>query len=553
MSISSVSSVDTGFYWSNGLPRLSDEQRIAQRNALIAQCKPVSEEDLPESWKVSSGYTSPGKDKAPETTVLSGANDASVAVTRHPAEGATSPSYTLRLGGEDSQLNVEFGGNLRIAKGEDGLYSVYFSDSNVTRTYAEDGSFTEISGDTTDADGSRIFVSTTPGETMQGGSGNDTFLVYGSCSHINTGEGDNTVILKNASSLARSDPSLTTGDGNNTITVEGAFSGTMSLGNGDNTVSIGTLTGTLSLGDGRNHVTIDSMNKGFGGALASISTGNGDSHFSIKKMGNGASISNLFTTSSESSVAESARRTFAIGSMSDQASISLHSGTNSLDIGSMQDGASVSQLFGDMNLNIQQMSGYAKAFCLSDRTSVTVRNMSGDTQLSVAGQSSVQIEEMAGSANVSVSDRPGGFLLLDPETGQLAGYESRPAEVYIGTMKDSTALSLIGSGHTAAIASIQDDALIDSLNSSADSGTNIIIANADDASSFPAENVTVHILSELTQEQLESVEALLVEWRREREEAGLPATKQDLWASLNGEVSAEEEMAQRIALLLSWN
>ena len=557
---------------------ITDEQRAALAAKFVAA---LSSSSAHLSW---GGPANPVE--GTETTRVTGANGAAVAVTQRGGAVA-SASFTLHLGEEGGpRTDVDFSGNLRVGRTEDGLYAVYFMDDDVTRTYAEDGSFTEVSGDRTDADAGRIFISTTANDTLRGGGGNDTFLVYGSSASVNTGEGDNTVIVKYGTLLGRpaSCCALTTGNGNNTVTVEGIWSGAMALGDGNNTVSLramgskSTLTtgngdnaiavdcmkgGTLTLGDGGNRVTVGAME----GFYPRIVTGNGDSALSIGKMDGHANIGGTHPAS------DSARRTISIGSMSGHGSIHLGFGTNTLsvgsmsgnssvhcesgmntmDIGSMDGEASIGQWAGEMTCNIGRMTGSAKAYCRAERTSLTIRNMDGDAYASVAGKSSVRVEEMAGAAHMAISDLPGGLLLpFDPATGAPVPYEPCTSEVFIREMRDTAALSLAGSGHTVAVAGMRDDAAIEMAESTENSGVDVFIGEADETATLPGGNAAVRVLSELEPEELDAVKTMLAGWRAEREAAGLPAASRDLWASLHGDDGKEEELLRRVAMLLPW-
>jgi hypothetical protein len=451
-----------------------------------------------------------------ETTRIAGANGASVAVTQHPATEYGALPYTLHLGEGSGQLDIELSGNARIGKTEDGLYSVYFSNGDVTRTYAADGSFTETSGDQTNADAGRIFISTT-NENLQGSSGNDTFLVYAGGS-ITTGEGDNTVILK--SSYAHN--AVTTGNGTNRITCANNYLGTMLLGDGENIVSVGTMAG-----------------------MGLVSVGTGDSSISIEKM-TGGKISSL-------GGGEESERAISIGSMSGSSKVFLTKGKNTVDIGGMSGTADVFLFDGEAALSVGHVSESAAITCSARKSSVAIRHMGGNARLETGGKASVRVDSMAGSATMNVTGGPGYLQMLNVDEN---GLPIKPkdygtSEVYIGEMRDSATLSFAGSGHMIAIAAMHDDAALDWLFPE-ESDSSVVVGKADGTAELPRDTEGLYVLSELEQKDMEAVKAALAEWRREREEAGLSATRQDLWASLHGEVSKEEELMARVALLMPW-
>ena len=531
--VGSNSVAESGFMPS-GLPRLSKDQRFAMIMQ-IAQSEQVAADKMP---AISSR---PIYEPEPGTTKISTANGIHVSVTQHPWQSMDDNRYTLQLGEEGSEISVDFSDSLRIGKTEDGLYAVYFSDDNVTRTYAPDGSFTETAGDRTDADAGRLFISTTRGETLQGGNGNDTFYLYGSDTTLDTGAGDNTVVVKRGvtSLQGGSCSSLTTGDGNNTISAA-LFSGTMTVGNGDNSISIGHLSGGMALGHGRNHVVVDTM------AHAIIEPGNGDSTFTIGNMGIMSHISSRGATE--------ARRTFNIGAMVGRSFIGLGGGSNTYNIGRMEGAPSISQYSGSMDATIDSMSGSASVGSNAGRASVYVRSMTNHAEVSVCGNSSVRVGEMSGSSNVLIYNWTAGdpSLVWDPKTGMLLSEKTGSSEVFIGKMRDSAKLAITGPNHLAAIGAMLDEAVLD-LNRKENPISNVFIGTAEGTVKLPRESRYAQVLAELGPEGLEAVKATLAEWSRKREEGGLPAARQDLWASLHGETGKEEELMERMALLMSWN
>lgn len=126
-----------------------------------------------------------------------------------------------------------------------------------------------------------------------------------------------------------------------------------------------------------------------------------------------------------------------------------------------------------------------------------------------------------------------------------------PSEICIKVMTDSATPALEGAGRTAAIAAVQDKAAITTGFGLAAADTNqTIIGRKETTATLPDGHANICALPELTKQELESVRSMLAQWRTKRKEAGLPTTGQDLWASLSGETSAEEELVQRLALLL---
>ena len=547
-------------------PPMDEERRAVFRELLLqyevdspSVSKKVWEERWEESWFL--GMPRPGMAHESETTRLSGANGASVAVTS--VEGR-SAADTLHLGVEEGwQVEVPFSGGLRIARTEHGAYAVYFTGSDVTRTYAADGTYSEAAGDLTDPDAGRIFVSNGY-ETLQGGAGNDTFLVYGVCRSVHTGEGDNTVIIKGGLSGAyRTDEAmLVTGNGNNAITVEGTLNGAVELGDGNNIVSVegmglgSTLrTGSgdnsisvsrmaharLTLGDGDNFVSVDSMHN------ASIDTGNGNSIFSVQEMTGQSYISMIHTVAPAS---DSAKRTLHIGSMSDNSSVYLVRGDNTVHVGSMTEKALVSQWFGSMAFSADHLGGSASVFCLTDRTSVSVNNMSGQAKLRVHGDSSVNVGAMSESASMFISSLAGGFKWNVDSKGYVTpGTGPCTAEVVVGLMRDRASAALIGAGHLAAVGELRDRA---ALNLSQGRST-VVVGEAGEDTSLNVKEENLSVIEGLDQGQRDAVEALLARWQDARNEAELPATGKDLWASLTGKAALSEALSQRLALLLTRN
>lgn len=229
-------------------------------------------------------YTCPVDTKKAEqiykTATATNSDGSVVSVTKN-AEG-DEVSYHLELGG----ISLDFTGDLRLGKNEEGSYLVYSSESGKTTLYNADGTInTEQDGDATANASHKIYVDTT-GAEIQGNDEDELFFILGENTKVTCGAGNDTIVLPANSYGAQIDAGqgnntitghnvfdakITAGDGNNSVNIGRQFDTSLSLGNGNNKAKVGALIGGEFIsGDGDNSIHIG------GARAANVTIGNGD-------------------------------------------------------------------------------------------------------------------------------------------------------------------------------------------------------------------------------------------------------------------------------------
>ena len=238
--------------------------------------------------------------------------------------------YRLRLGeGTGKELELEFSGDLRVGTDLEGKYLVYSPQTHTTRTYAADGSITETEGDATQESAQVIHIGVT-GATLQGGDGDDVFLVLGANTVVDCGAGNDTVVL--GYNASRADIRL--GEGNNQVSGQMLHSGSIKGGDGDNQIRLAMHDTSVVLGNGINTLSCTTID-------GEVSLGNGDNCLNLAVSGTrivcGDGNNMLQGTTIEGA-----------------ANISFGNGNNSLDVHEIREDSRVS--FGDGNNTINLYS-----------------------------------------------------------------------------------------------------------------------------------------------------------------------------------------------------
>ena len=155
-----------------------------------------------------------------------------------------------------NRLRVKFTGDITSALNADGTRSVYFSETNTTRTYGADGSYAEAEGTLLAADADAVHIST-GGNTLVTGNGNNLIFVYGDKATIQAGAGNDDIRLAGGVNAVTID----TGDGGDAVSGSIAYDLDVALNSGNNTVNVQTLVGgNITAGNGNNVLTISAAN-----------------------------------------------------------------------------------------------------------------------------------------------------------------------------------------------------------------------------------------------------------------------------------------------------
>lgn len=166
-------------------------------------------------------------------------------------------------------------GNLRVQSGPQK------DDNNILNERLQGTNRSEVLQGT---DRNDVIINFTGADEIRAGKGNDTVISFDDANTVDLGEGDNRL-----KSLNGGIHLVTAADGDNRVA--NATAGTISFGNGNNTIS--GEAGKIILGDGNNTVDVDSVNQiqaGNGnnslvaGTTQSISAGNGDNTVRVKKI-----------------------------------------------------------------------------------------------------------------------------------------------------------------------------------------------------------------------------------------------------------------------------
>jgi hypothetical protein len=193
------------------------------------------------------------------------------ATAKHSRDGSVSASVTVtRTNGQT--ISFEAGDNVRINEREDGSLAVTFAGTGETRVYAADGGVTTEQGEPRDSlgtDGNDVLLQFRTDSEINAGAGDDAVLVLARNYTVNGGDGDDLIVLGNDFSLMSGN--IYGGSGNDTLR-GGAVFGSADMGDGDNTITIGSLHGgSLTLGNGDNTVNARSINQS-----STVALGNGD-------------------------------------------------------------------------------------------------------------------------------------------------------------------------------------------------------------------------------------------------------------------------------------
>lgn len=321
--------------------------------------------------------------------------DGALATVARKADGDGS-TYTISIGTTGSNgFSMDFRGDISISKDADGAYSVYNRDTDMTYTFAADGSRTETDGWAGQADADSIYVNVS-GQTMTTGNGNNTVFVYGHGATIEGGSGNDTVILNNG----LTDVTIKTGDGNDQVIASGQIKNAhINVGEGDNQVSIGSMSGgSIMAGNGDNSLKASSLTH-----EASVVMGDGDNSLSVTYVG---TSHNVLQQRGSASITlgngDNYLKGYAIENLS---SVALGNGNNRMDFYEVSDSSAVSFGNGDNRVEIYEIEHNASVSFGNGNNTLQLYELEDNASLSFGnGHNRMRVYETTGNAALSFGD-----------------------------------------------------------------------------------------------------------------------------------------------------
>lgn len=245
---------------------------------------------------------------------------------------SVAPNYSVSLSREDGNaLHIDFTQNVRIHEAKNGTTSIYFSDTNKTRTYGIDGTFVEEEGDTLASNVDAIIINTS-GTFVQGGNGDNIIFNFANDAEIVGGTGNDTIIL--ADDISGN--SVKTGEGNDTVKGRLITNTNINLGDGNNTLDFsGMAGGSITAGDGNNNITFSSAGKMRNGSPRDEKGmfRDGALHNATIKIGDGNNgIYGLNISNGSIVDVGNGDNSFARGNVGENSSIKIGNGDNNIEV-----------------------------------------------------------------------------------------------------------------------------------------------------------------------------------------------------------------------------
>lgn len=316
----------------------------------------------------------------------------------------TAASYSVSLTRQNgSQLNIDFGENVRIHEAKDGTTSVYFSDTNKTRTYGLDGAIEEIEGDTVAPNADAILINTS-GKVVQGGNGDNLIFNFANDTEIYGGSGNDTIIL--ADDIFGN--SIDTGSGNDTVKGRLLTDTTINLGEGNNIVDISGMSGSsVSGGNGDNIVTFDFMGKARNEAPFDSKGKMVDGRVSNSSitLGDGNNTVNYFNGENNTVVIGNGDNKFYKGSLVANSIVTIGNGDNDISISNIYDNGSLNIGDGNNNVSVGTVGTMYKLFIEPNVRAYRGEYTGDPAQLNIGnGNNNIKFEGTQGNGEVNVGD-----------------------------------------------------------------------------------------------------------------------------------------------------
>ncbi len=416
-----------------------------------------------------------------QTTGSTGSDAVRLTAAGQSSAGARSaPTYTVNLPlGNGGSLDVDFTNDIRISKTADGLWAVYFRDTDKTTIIANDGTQIQNDGDTAgDADSVYYSVS---GQDLTLGNGDNTVYVYGDGAKITGGKGNDFFMLYGGSGIeitggdgndrvagAANHLKLDLGEGSNSVTLGDMDGLTITGGNGNNELRLGQVNGLdVALGDGNNILVTGSLS-----GADSIRMGNGSNALDLKNMADEAAIK-LGDGSNTVKLADMiGAASLEMGHGGNKVTAKLLRGTariasgdgqNILELGNLDDAASVTLGKGDNQVTAEVLKDRASLQLGNGNNTISLAALSESASLIAGdGKNLVEVFSMRDTASVELGKGNNSFK----------GYE----------MRDRSSLTMTGGNNAISLYRSRDNARIDV----GDGSTEANIYNLDGNSAFKA-------------------------------------------------------------------
>lgn len=157
--------------------------------------------------------------------------------------------YSASITTSSGKLDISFVDSVWIQQMEDGRTLIYYKESDATRSFSSDGSYTEESGNLLKSDTDSIIINVAG--DVHTGNGNNLIFNWADNATISTGDGDDTILLAED----MKDVKISTGNGNDKVAGGEITNSTIHLGTGNNELYLNKATGsTLSSGFGNTTV-----------------------------------------------------------------------------------------------------------------------------------------------------------------------------------------------------------------------------------------------------------------------------------------------------------
>ena len=204
--------------------------------------------------------------------------------------------YSASITTSSGKLDISFVDSVWMQQMEDGRTLIYYKESDTTRSFSSDGSYTEESGNLLKSDADTIIINVSG--DLHTGNGNNLIFNWAEGATISTGDGDDTILLAEGMKDVR----ISTGNGNDKVVGGEIENSTIDLGSGNNELYLDKATASiLSSGGGnalvrpRNRVqTADDGTVIVGGLNldnSSLALGKGAHNVTIGAATNGSHIS----------------------------------------------------------------------------------------------------------------------------------------------------------------------------------------------------------------------------------------------------------------------
>lgn len=312
-------------------------------------------------------------------------------------------SYTMRLTQADgTSFDLDFSDNIRIREGGQAGTSVYFMESDITRTYGMDGSISETVGNTIEEDASSIIVNTRA-DALYTGNGDNLVFNWADNADITTGNGNDTIVLRDNATGNM----IHTGDGNDIVMGKQIVGSSINLGEGNNSViAAGMENSSISAGNGNNKIHIQPERD------TAYYEGAGDFVNSSIIVADGNNSLNLGSIQENSSITVgSGNNVLIAGNLNGQSGITFGDGDNALNIYSLGEKeiptllAETSQANRDQISDHSSLEGSASIEMGHGNNTLSINQVASHAEIKIGdGQNKATIYEIDGNGSVSLGN-----------------------------------------------------------------------------------------------------------------------------------------------------